>query len=352
MSNLYKRGGIWWARFQVAGKQYRRSLRTRIRSDAERRLKAVKKDAEDSILFGLAPDKTWRAAVIEWNEHATSDLSRSTYRRYLSSLKGLRAYLDDLHIREVTVQAVRDIVKRRRKEGVTTATISRDLTAMSSVLSYAIDENWIETNPTLAFRNKRFKEKREPIILPQEKDIAAAMKAAPARFADAMEWARLSGMRMEEIFGLRHDQLTSVVTIVGKRNKLRVIPYTPEMREIAERQPQYLGAPFVFYHGAGNRWTSPSSRFGDIKRRLSRKSSQFEPFRFHDLRHLYAVEYLRDGKGGLYELQQLMGHDSIKTTEIYLDYLTPEQAMKARQAIAQESSHKLRFENEKAGNNG
>jgi integrase/recombinase XerD len=47
-------------------------------------------------------------------------------------------------------------------------------------------------------------------------------------------------------------------------------------------------------------------------------------FRFHDLRHWYAVDYLRQG-GSIYHLQGILGHRSIKTTEIYLDFLTPEE---------------------------
>ena len=89
----------------------------------------------------------------------------------------------------------------------------------------------------------------------------------------------------------------------------------------------------MFWHSDGRRWTSPSSRFGDIQRRVARKAAHekrdYQPFRFHDLRHLYAVEYLRAGKGSLYDLQKLLGHSSVKTTEIYLEFLTPEQVKAA-----------------------
>ena len=45
-------------------------------------------------------------------------------------------------------------------------------------------------------------------------------------------------------------------------------------------------------------------------------------FRFHDLRHKFAVDYLRRG-GNIYDLQRILGHSSIKTTELYLDHLDP-----------------------------
>ena len=52
-------------------------------------------------------------------------------------------------------------------------------------------------------------------------------------------------------------------------------------------------------------------------------------FKFHDLRHLFAVRYLRDG-GGIYALQGILGHTSVKTTEIYLAFLTPDQQHAAK----------------------
>ena len=53
------------------------------------------------------------------------------------------------------------------------------------------------------------------------------------------------------------------------------------------------------------------------------------PFRFHDLRHRYAVDYLKAG-GSIYDLQQHLGHSSVKTTEIYLDYLSPAETRAAK----------------------
>src|SRR5215831_5869814 len=50
----------------------------------------------------------------------------------------------------------------------------------------------------------------------------------------------------------------------------------------------------------------------------------FRPFRFHDLRHYHAVTWLKDGRS-IYDLQARLGHRSIKTTEDYLRYLTPDE---------------------------
>jgi integrase/recombinase XerD len=57
----------------------------------------------------------------------------------------------------------------------------------------------------------------------------------------------------------------------------------------------------------------------------ARKQAQdFRPFRFHDLRHVHAVNWLKSGRA-IYVLKDRLGHTSVKTTEIYLAYLTPEE---------------------------
>ncbi|KUR78516.1 site-specific integrase [Novosphingobium sp. Fuku2-ISO-50] len=61
----------------------------------------------------------------------------------------------------------------------------------------------------------------------------------------------------------------------------------------------------------------------------SQQKPDFVRFRFHDLRHLFAVRYLQSG-GSIYILQGIMGHGSVKTTEIYLAYLTPDQQQSAK----------------------
>lgn len=348
MPNLYKRGETWWARLKVSGVEYRRSLRTAVRAEAERRLKALRKDIEDEALFGLSPPQTWQAVVLSWNAHAVGDLSPKTLKRYLTSLKQVRPWLDGHEIRRVDILRLREMVKGRRLQGATTATIKRDLTAISSVIDHAIEEGWAQENPTLTIRHGRMREKRDPIVLPDEEEIALVKAVAPQRFADAMDFARETGMREDEIFGLTWKQLANDITIYGKRNRLRVIPLTRRARKIAERQAQFIGSPYVFWHSDGQRWSSPASRFGDIRRRVARKAAHgFRGFRFHDLRHLYAVEYLKAGKGSLYDLQRLLGHASVKTTEIYLAFLTPEEAKRAMHGVAQKRAQEQRFaENE------
>lgn len=335
-ANLYKRGETWWARFKVRGIEYRRSLRTSVRKEAERRLETWRKQVEGEAHFGIVEPRSFAEAADQWQEHATADLGPKTVKRYLVSLKQCWPWLADKPVQTIDAATLREMVKARRIQGATTATIRRDLSAISAVLRYAIDEEWMEeVNPTLAVRSKRtMRERHDPITLPRPESIAAVVSQAPSRFGDAIEFARETGMRQDEIFGLTWRQVSGQeVTITGKRNKRRVIRISRKARKLIDKQPEKLGCPYVFRHSGDTRWGSPSARFGDISRRAAKKArkaaQEFVPFRFHDLRHLFAVEFLRGRRGTLYDLQMILGHDSVTTTEVYLEHVTPDQRVAA-----------------------
>jgi integrase/recombinase XerD len=53
-------------------------------------------------------------------------------------------------------------------------------------------------------------------------------------------------------------------------------------------------------------------------------NADFRRFTFHDLRHYHAVQWLKSGRS-IYVLKDRLGHTSVKTTEMYLAYLTAEE---------------------------
>lgn len=352
----YKRNGIYWARFKVRGHEYRESLRTRSEAVAERRLKTLRQEIEDRVYFGASEAISWPQAVVAWDEAIKRTKKRpGTIARYLVSLGQLRRWLDPCDVQKIDLALLREIVKQRRKAGAGNATIRRDLTAVSSVLDHAIDEGWIEENPARMFDRHRLKESRDPIVLPQPESIAAVL-AVGSRFTDMADLARETGMREEEIASLHHSQIDrdrmAISLVHTKGRRAREVPVTVRAMEIIDRQPQFLRSPFVFWRGAGERFINVASQFHATVKRVAQKAAQqdvkLRRFRFHDLRHLFAVEYLRQRRGSLYDLQLILGHASIKTTELYLQYLTPEERLAAIHGVAQNPAQDERF----GGENG
>jgi integrase/recombinase XerD len=79
---------------------------------------------------------------------------------------------------------------------------------------------------------------------------------------------------------------------------------------------------------AARPYSQVSSNFRRIvavtTRQAQKQALDFRPFTFHHLRHYHAVQWLKSGRS-IYVLQQRLGHTSVKTTEMYLAYLTAEE---------------------------
>jgi integrase/recombinase XerD len=356
MRGLYQRNGIYWARLKVRGHEYRASLRTRSLGLAERRLKALRQQIEDTAYFGASDPVSWEAAVVSWaSAWQRLGIKPRTGARYAQSLACCRHWLDGKQTHEIDGDLLKQIIRARGKHGITNATIRRDLTAISSVLGHCVDEGWIEENPAHMLDRSRFKEKRLPIVLPRADSIAQVF-AEQSRFMDMAELSLETGMRQEEVAGLEHDRIDrkrmAATLEETKGNAVRQVTLTDKALAIIDRQPRNIRTKWVFWHGNGERYRNVDSSFYALVKRVARKAAQsgrdFRRFRFHDLRHLFAVTYLRERRGTIYALQQELGHKSIKTTEEYLRHLTPDEQLAAKFGAAQNATQSERF----GGENG
>jgi integrase/recombinase XerD len=165
--------------------------------------------------------------------------------------------------------------------------------------------------------------------LPSEAEVQAAI-GKETSFSRLLALAAQTGMRQGELLTLQWRQIEmnrGVITLDRtKTDSPRAIPLSGPLLSDAARTlsgtPRHPVTPLVFWHGDGLPWLNFSANFKQWRDRNK------VGFRFHDLRHFFAVMYLRKG-GNIYALQRILGHSSIKTTEIYLDYLTPEERIQA-----------------------
>ena len=337
--NLYKRGAIWWARVQLAGREYRRSLRTSNRPEAQKRLTHWLKELNHAAYYG-DDRKTWPAAVLRYTtEVLPQSVKPSTAKRYLVSLRQLDSDLSGLYLDQIDRKKIASIISSRLKHGATNATIRRDLTAASRVLAACVAWGWRDDNPAKDFDRSIIRERRDPIRLPSDAEVLKAAKDVPAMMGKIIMWAVQTGMRENEILTLEHHQIDldrkTVTLTKTKTDSPRVIPLTGPLTEEAvgtlAGTARHIKSKLVFWHSDGEPYRNFASNFA--QQRLSHDI----PFRFHDLRHKFGVEYLRRG-GNIYDLQQIMGHSSIKTTEGYLAYLTPEEAAAAKKTPAQNTA--------------
>ena len=324
------RGGVLWGRIQTGGSDHKWSLRTDDTETAKRRRKQERDRAVAIQRYGDAR-RTFQEVMEAWEPHIVRQVSPKTVVRYGTSLGQLEPFLAGVYLDEIDGPMIAEIIRQRAAHKRSNATIRRDLVALSSVIGFAIDQGWREDNPVLA-RMKRIKERRDPIRLPSHDAIRLMIARAPPMFAKLIEAAWRTGCRLDELVSARRTQVDHgrrQLTVRGKRNKVRVIDLDGwGYDEVFKSLPAALGQPWLFWHHQGEPYRTASGRFKVLMRSVAKqeqkKEQPFEPFRFHDLRHVHAVDWLKSGRS-IYDLQQRLGHTSVKTTEIYLDYLTPEE---------------------------
>lgn len=328
----YWEGKVLWGRAMVAAHRYRWSLHTDDPKTARERREAGRQRLIAATIHGDAR-LTLGEAVVAWEPWVRKQVGALTVERYLCSMFRLAPHLEGKHLDEVNGKFIAEIIRIRQSvDNVTNATIKRDLGALSSVMNFAIDQGWREDNPVLP-RLRRVKERRDPISLPRPEDVAKVVARAPGMFKDLILAARATGCRQSELANARRSQLdlrAKTLTVVGKGNKVRVINLVPMGGvEVFAALPDAVGNAPMFWHGDGERYANVASRFALFTAQIAENDPEFRRFRFHDLRHLHAVEWLQSGRS-LYNLQQRLGHTSIKTTEVYLKFLTPEQQLSVK----------------------
>ena len=179
-AGCFWRGDTLWGRTRLRGRLYRWSLNTDNPAVARERRKAGKDLVVADRLHGDAP-RTYDDALESWGTAAKELIGPKTMQRYLCSLKQIDAFVTGRRLSEINRRLIGEIIDSRRKEGVSNATIKRDLGALSSVLNHACLHQWMEINPVLPWL-RLIKERRDPILLPRRQDIELVISRAPGNW--------------------------------------------------------------------------------------------------------------------------------------------------------------------------
>ena len=332
MADVYKRksNGPWWGRFRSGGREFRRSLRTTSKAEAKKRLALWQAQEEAKTHFGEGKPYTWDEALERYiNEVMPHNVSENTAKRYLVSFRQVHSFLTKRRLCDVGNDLVMAIALR---PGPSPATRRRDLSAVSQVFRAATAWGWCTNNPIRTIDHAVIvKERRDPIVLPSETEIKTFIKRCPAPLDCMARFLLYSGVRLDEAASLRWPDITfnneqPFADVVGKGNKRRTVPLSELAIAALNDCPRHIMSDFVFWHANGKRYTQASTRLAEIRRSLG------ITWKTHDLRHKFAVDYLKGG-GSVYRLQQILGHSSISVTEMYLAHIPPEMAERAKQGV-------------------
>jgi integrase/recombinase XerC len=261
--------------------------------------------------------------------------STLTIKSYREDLAALTAHLAERYGSPpepggLTTLDLRGYISGLHEQGYAKTTIARRLASLRSFFRFGQREGWTKTNPAKPLRNPR-KSRSLPHFL-SSADLGKLLEAPPAnkpmglRDRAILETLYSAGLRVSELVGLNDGDLdftAGILRVRGKGKRERLSPIGSfaakalgrwlKVRTVSAREPQGAEAP-VFVNKSGRQLTTRS--VGRLLEKYLAETGLDRRTTPHTLRHSFAT-HLLDGGADIRSVQELLGHKSLVTTQIY-----------------------------------
>ena len=266
------------------------------------------------------------------------DLTVVSVRNYLSDVRHFIAWYEQreaegadqaqdvrgFHPRAITTPALtRYRTYLQTDQGQKPASVNRSLISLKRYFGWAKQNHLVTYDPSAAVKLVGQEEVAPRHLDDQEEQalIAAVNKDGSLRDRVLIVLLLHAGLRAREICQLRRDQVrlgkrSGFLEIIGKRNKYREVPLNATARKVLEEYLPTLPLATVFLFPSGKTKEALSERaLGYIVKKYARRAllPDVSP---HDLRHRFG--YRMAESVPLHRVAQIMGHDSLDTTKLYV----------------------------------
>ena len=269
-------------------------------------------------------------------------LSANSVASYIEDTQKLSQFFASEHVsitpQKVTADILRDFIAWINKKGLSGRSQARVLSGIKGFFKYLILENIIQDNPAALLESPRIGRKLPDTLSIEEIDsiISAIDLSKPegTRNKAILETLYSCGLRVSELVEMKISNYfpeIGYVKITGKGNKERLVPigstavkcirlYKESIR--VHWQPKRGSEDILFLNRHGNKLTRVM--IFTIIKQLTEKAGIKKTISPHTFRHSFAT-HLINGGADLRAVQEMLGHESITTTEIYThldrDYL-------------------------------
>ena len=251
-------------------------------------------------------------------------------KRYLTFLSR-ECKLNDLG--GVTLHHIEDFLNELADLELSPSTIARNISSIRSFHEFAVVENFAEANPAELVDLPK-KADKLPEVLSADEVItiisqADRTKNSGIRDAAILETLYATGMRVSELTGLEIDNLffeIGFIRVIGKGNKERLVPVGDHAQTSIEHYIEAVRGHFISDENPSksenklflNQRGGPLSRMSiwNIVNKYAAKADIEKNVYPHIFRHSFAT-HLLEGGADLRAVQEMLGHSSIMTTEIY-----------------------------------
>jgi integrase/recombinase XerD len=280
---------------------------------------------------------------MKWN-HAIKDyqlylkiergLSENTLENYTRDIQKLVRFLEEQEINtspiKISDETVQQFVYEIAKK-VNPRSQARIISGLRSFFDYLVFEKYRKTNPTDLIETPKIGRKLPDTLSHEEIETLLATidlsKPQGERNRTILETMYSCGLRVSEAITLRISDLffdEGFIRILGKGNKERFVPIHPQAQKYIEIyikdirshikvDPKFEDTLFLNRRGKGltRQMIFMILKELGIQAQIGKKISP------HTLRHSFATELLKNG-ADLRAIQQILGHESITTTEVYV----------------------------------
>ena len=262
-------------------------------------------------------------AINSFLERLQESSSEHTLRAYRQNLLALQAFCSAQGVRgveELNHRLLRAFVADLSGRGLKKTTLARYTAAVRSFTRYLVRNGSLPSDPALGLRTPSHR-RPLPLHLGEEEVERLIDATRTMRDRAILETLYGGGLRVSELVGLDRDDLdlrNGITRVRGKGRKERLAPLggaaVRAMRAYLAQRPRADDARPVFLNRSGGRLTARSVR--RLLRDCALRSEVDPRTSPHTLRHSFATHMLDRG-ADLREVQELLGHKNIATTQIY-----------------------------------
>jgi integrase/recombinase XerC len=254
-----------------------------------------------------------------------------TAQAYEADLNQLGAFAEKHHkvtlLDQVTVKAIlRSFLYMLREDGMKARSIARKVATLKSFGKFCFKYKLLDANPAKLIATPKLDSPLPAFLTQQQAQSLETIKHDDSvesfRNQGIVELLYGSGIRLSELYALNRDAINTrqrTIRVLGKGSKERIVPVTTQSIELTQ---QYLGK------RRGTPADGQALFTNDKGERLSRRQiqrvvyaelaavSQLKKKSPHVLRHSFAT-HLMDGGADIRAVKELLGHESLNTTQVY-----------------------------------
>ena len=282
-------------------------------------------------MSGNIAKKVWKKKIEDFQLYLKLEksLSKNSVEAYINDVKKIENYTEKLP-QNIELNDLEDFIYQLNSIYISPRSQARIISGIKAFFNFLVIEDDIENNPAYLLESPKIGKKLPEVLSVEEIDLLESKidlsKPEGHRNRAIIETLYSCGLRVSELVNLKISDLyfnEEYIIVTGKGNKQRLIPigkkaiyeinfYKQYYRSKLDVKPEFVDILFLNHYG---RQLSRVMIFTIIKK-LAADAELKKNISPHTFRHSFAT-HLVEGGADLRAVQEMLGHESITTTEIY-----------------------------------